>query len=63
MRHMHTIDRPLCQLDSPVDLIGSSTRAIYGAVDCPDCLRRAIAEADARSRALRDLLARVEVTP
>lgn len=59
-RHMHSLDRPLCQLDSPVDLIDEATRRIYDHVDCPDCLRRAIAEADARGRALRDLLAKVE---
>ena len=34
----------------------------YGHVDCEDCLRRAIAEGDERTRVLRGLLAKVEVT-
>lgn len=61
MRHMHTIDRSLCTLESPVDLIGITTRTIFGDVDCPDCLRRAIMEGEARMRVLRDLLAKVEI--
>ncbi len=60
MRHLHSIDRPLCQLYPAADQIGDSTRAIYGDVDCPDCLRRAIAEAEIRARVLRELLTRVE---
>jgi hypothetical protein len=55
------VDRPLCALDPSVELIGQMTRSIFGGVDCPSCLRRAIAEAEERVRALRDLLGNVEV--
>ena len=60
MRHMHTIDRALCALASSADLIGDATLSIFGDVDCPDCLRRAIAEGEERIRVLRVLLAKVE---
>lgn len=57
---MHAIDRPLCALASAADLIGDATRSIFGDVDCPDCLRRAIAEGEERICVLRDLLAKLE---
>jgi hypothetical protein len=53
-------DRPLCETDGSVDRIGLATKVIFGVVDCPDCLRRAIAESDERARVLRDLLGRAE---
>lgn len=61
MKHVYSTERPICALESRVDRIGDATRAIYRGIDCPDCLRRAIAEADERSRVLRDLLAKTEV--
>ncbi len=63
MKHMHSIDRPICELTSTAEMIGDTVRVIFGPVDCPACLRRAIVEAEERSRVLRDLLAKVEVKP
>ena len=60
MRHMLSVERPICGLDSPITTIGDAVRVIFGSVDCPDCLRRAIAEAEARAGALRELLVKVE---
>jgi hypothetical protein len=60
VKHMHALDRPLCTMDPSVD-IAAATRTIYGSIDCVDCLRRAIAESDDKTTALRELLARVEV--
>lgn len=60
MRHMHSISRPICGLDTSIETIGHATRAIFGDVECPDCLRRAIAEAESRAQVLRELLAKVE---
>jgi len=57
---MHSVERPICGLDSPIESIGHTVRVIFGDVDCPDCLRRAIAEAEERARVLRDLLVKVE---
>jgi hypothetical protein len=57
---MHAIDRALCALSSSADLIGSATQSIFGDIDCPDCLRRAIADGEERLRVLRDLLSKVE---
>lgn len=53
-------DRHLCELSPSVERIGIGTRAIYRTVDCPDCLRRAIAEAEERARVLRELLAKIQ---
>ena len=63
MRHMHSIDRAICELVSSVEMIGDATRSIYGSVDCEDCLHRAILEGDERTRVLRELLAKVEAAP
>jgi len=63
VRHMHAIDRALCSLASSADLIGDATLSIFGDVDCPDCLRRAIAEGEERICVLRELLAKVEAVP
>jgi hypothetical protein len=60
VRHMHSVDRPICEAESSIDALGSATRMIYGGIECPDCLRRAIAEAEERARVLRELLAKVE---
>ncbi len=62
-RHMHSVDRPLCELASTVEMIDEMMHSIYGHVDCPACLRRAITESDERARVLRSLLARVEALP
>lgn len=59
MRHMHSVDRPICELASAVELIDSMTRSIFGTVDCPNCLRQGIAESEERARVLRELLAKV----
>lgn len=59
-KHMNALDRPLCTMRQSVD-IAAATRTIYGAIDCADCLQRAIAESDAKTAALRELLSRVEV--
>lgn len=60
MRHMHSVERPICGLESSVTMIGDAVRLIFGGVDCPDCLRRSIAEAEERAQVLRELLAKVE---
>ena len=60
MTHIHSVDRPFCALSSPIEMIGDTTRSIYGLIDCEDCLRRAIAEGEERTRVLRELLANVE---
>ena len=60
VRHMHSIDRPICEAESTVDALGRATRMIYGGIECADCLRRAIAEGEERTRVLRELLTRVE---
>jgi len=60
VKHILSVDRPICGLETPVSMTGTSVRIIFGSVDCADCLRRGIAEAEERARVLRDLLAQVE---
>jgi hypothetical protein len=58
VKHAHLIDGPLCAR-VPAHGLAGATRAIYRDVDCPDCLRRVIAETEERLVVLRDLLAGV----
>ena len=65
MKHVDTYVGPatcksICKTDGSVDLVVDATRAVFGSVECPDCLRRAIAESDARGHVLRELLEKVE---
>jgi len=60
VKHMLFIERPICKMASAVESISDSTRTIFDGVNCPDCLRRSIADVDARAQVLRDLLAKVE---
>lgn len=60
-RHMHSVDRSICELASSLKMVEELTRSIYGHVDCGECLRHAIAEGDTRLRILRELLANTEV--
>lgn len=61
MKHMATSFGPsICTTEGTVDQMVDATRAIFGYVDCPACLRRAIAESEARAHVLRDLLDKLE---
>ena len=60
MRHMLSVEHPICGLTSSVSMIGDAVRVIFGSVDCPNCLRRAIAEAEERAIVLRELLVKAE---
>jgi hypothetical protein len=59
---MHSLDLPFCAETTAVAAIAEATKMLYDAVDCPNCLRRAIAEAEERARGLSELLAKVEGT-
>lgn len=60
MKHMLALERPICEQTSGTEVMAANVRIVYGTIDCPDCLRRLIAEAEARVTALRDLLAKAE---
>ena len=59
MRHILLLEHALCRLSAP---IGNAVHVLFDNedVDCPDCLQRVIAEAEARTQALRDQLAKIE---
>jgi len=61
VRHVDTVERPLCELTASVGWIGDVTRAAYSHVDCPECLRQTIAESEERTSVLRELLSKVKV--
>lgn len=46
-------EQAACARKSSIELLVSMTRTMYGAVDCVECLDRAIAEAEARLAVLR----------
>ena len=62
-RYTHSAEHPNCEMEASVGLDGTTalTQAIFGKIDCSDCLRQALAESEVRTRILRDLLAKVEV--
>lgn len=63
MKHAPTFapsGHSVCQSDGSVERIVDATRAIFGAVECSDCLRRAIEETEGRLHVLRELLDKVE---
>ena len=57
MKHVRSGDQSTCEMTSSAGMIAEVTRSIFGQVDCEDCLRRAIAEGEERTRVLRELLA------
>lgn len=62
MKHVPTsTGASICVTEGTVDMVIDATRAVFCYVDCPDCLRRAIAETEARGHVLRELLEKVEV--
>lgn len=60
MKHMYALEQPICGQMAAADVMAANVRVVYGTIDCPDCLRRLVSEADARTTALRDLLAKAE---
>jgi len=60
VRHAFTVDRPICELTTAISRIGDAVDRAFGHVDCAECLRRSMAEAEERARVLRGLLAIVE---
>ncbi|HSX22333.1 MAG TPA: hypothetical protein VLE97_06110 [Gaiellaceae bacterium] len=61
MKHVPTSSgSSICTTDGTVEQVVDATRAVFCYVDCPSCLRRAIAETDARGHVLRELLEKLE---
>jgi hypothetical protein len=52
---------PICESEGSVERVVDATRAVFMDVECPACLRRAIAESEARLFVLRELLDKAEV--
>ena len=61
MKHVPTSSgSSICATEGTVDQVVDATRAVFGYVGCPACLRRAIAETEARGHVLRELLEKLE---
>lgn len=60
MRHTRSGEQAICEMASSIGMIAELTVSIFGPIDCEDCLRRAVAESEERTRVLRELLARTE---
>ena len=52
--------QPVCENEGSVERVVDATRAVFMDVDCPACLRRTVAETEARLNLLRELLDKVE---
>ena len=59
-KHARVKDQPICETAFFVEGAVDTTRAAYFVIDCPKCLRKALAASEARSHVLRELLSKAE---
>ena len=59
-KHVVNKEVSICEAPFFVASVDEATRQAYRDIDCPACLRQALAASEARTRAIRDLLAKVE---
>lgn len=62
-KHAHVKEQSICEAPFFVADVDETTRAAYRGIDCAACLRQALAASEARTRAIRELLAKVEEAP
>ena len=59
-RHARVKDQSICETTFFIEVAVDATRAAYFSIDCPKCLRQALAASEARSHVLRELLAKAD---
>ena len=59
-KHVLVKEQAICEATFFVETIDETTRSAYRVIDCVACLRQALAAAEQRTSALRELLANVE---
>ena len=60
-KHVHLREQTICETTFYVEALVDQTRAAYFSIDCPKCLRQALAASEARSHVLRELLSKAEI--
>jgi len=60
IKHVMLKGQAICETSFFVEAIDESTRSVYRDINCAACLRKALGASEARTRALRDLLAKAE---
>ena len=60
IKHVHVREQVICETTFYIEALVDQTRSAYFAIDCPKCLRQALAASEARSHVLRELLAKAE---
>ena len=59
-KHVHIKHQSICESPFFVASADEMTRTAFHDIDCADCLRQALAAAEARTRAIRELLVKRE---
>ena len=62
-KHVIVKEQAICETTFFVEAIDETSRAAFHDINCPACLRRALAAAEHRTQMLRDLLTKVEASP
>lgn len=62
-KHVRVKEQPICETTFFVEGVDESTRSAYRDIGCVACLRQALTASEARSRAIRDLIDKLEATP
>ena len=60
IKHVLIKQQSICESPFFVASADEMTRTAFHDIDCADCLRQALAAAEARTRAIRELLATLE---
>ena len=61
-KHARVKEQSICETTFFLEALVDQTRSAYLSIDCPKCLRQALAASEARSHVLRELLAKLEVS-
>lgn len=61
-KHVIVREAAICEVPFFVASVDETTHKAYDGIDCVACMRQALAASEARSRAIRTLIAKAEVT-
>lgn len=60
-KHACVKEQSICETSFFVEAAVDTTRAAYCLIECPKCLRKALAASEARTHLLRELLEKAEI--
>lgn len=62
MKHVLSKEQPICETTFFVAGVNEMTHSAYRDIDCVACLRQALAASEARTRAIFQMIAKLEAT-